>query len=191
MTGHASLLLVGLGNPGPRYADTRHNLGFMLVDRVAARARVRVTQRRFQGLFAEARVDGRRLFLLKPLTYMNLSGAAVREALRGLGLGPGDLWVAHDDVDLPTGRLRIRARGSSGGHRGVASVIEALATGDFGRFRLGVGRPPAGVDTADYVLAPIDAGERPLIEDLLDRAAAAVEVLCREGPEAAMNRFNG
>lgn len=186
----APLLLVGLGNPGAEYAETRHNLGFWLVDRLARVAGTGAFRRRYSSLFAVGELGGRRLHLLKPQTFMNLSGTAVREALRGLGLGPDALWVAHDDVDLPVGRLRIRLRGSSGGHRGVASVIEAVGTEEFGRIRLGIGRPPAGVDTADYVLAPFAPEERPLVEAMLDRAVEAVEVLVREGPERAMTRYN-
>ena len=185
------LLLVGLGNPGPEYEATRHNLGFRLVDRVGHAARVRVGERRFSSLYGQARVAGRTLHLLKPQTYMNRSGVAVRAALLGLRLDLTQLWVAYDDVDLPLGALRLRTRGSSGGHRGVASIIEALGSEVFGRVRLGIGRPPRGVETADYVLAPFSPQEEPIVADLVERAAAAVETLLREGAAAAMNRFNG
>lgn len=185
------VLLVGLGNPGPRYARTRHNLGFLLIDRVARAAGAAVSERRFSSQFGEGRLAGRRLFLLKPQTYMNLSGRAVREALHGLRLGPADLWVAHDDLDLPLGRLRIRLQGSSGGHRGIASVIDCLGTPAFGRIRLGIGRPPAGMETAEYVLEPFAPPEWDQVDALLDRAAAAVELLLRDGPEAAMRAYNG
>jgi PTH1 family peptidyl-tRNA hydrolase len=191
MSPREPVLLAGLGNPGPAYAATRHNLGFRLVDRVGAALGASVVDRRYSALFGRARLAGRTLYLLKPQTYMNRSGLAVREALQGLGLGPEHLWVAHDDVDLPLGRLRLRLRGSSGGHRGVASVIEAVGTEGFGRIRMGIGRPPAGVETADYVLRPFTPEEEPEVDRMLERAAEAVETLLREGAEAAMSRHNG
>lgn len=183
-------LVVGLGNPGPRYADTRHNAGFMVVDRLAASLGAAWREEPFPGMLARARWAGRDVYLLKPLTFMNLSGRAVVHAARRLHLGPGEIVVVYDDLDLPAGGLRVRRRGSAGGHRGVASVIGELGTEEFGRVRVGIGRPPAGVTPAEYVLQPFAREERGLLDAALDRACQAVLTLLAEGYEVAMRRYN-
>jgi len=183
-------LLVGLGNPGPEYARTRHNAGFMVLDRfLAARSAPRPVAA-YGGAWTVVDLAGRRAGCLKPLTYMNRSGEAVARALAGCRLGPEALVVVHDDLDLALGQLRLRPRGGAGGHRGVESVIAVLGTDAFSRLRVGIGRPPDGVDPVEYVLAPFAPGELALAEAALDRAAEAVDTLVSQGVEAAMNRYN-
>lgn len=190
-------LVVGLGNPGPRYAGTRHNVGFRVVDRLAERCGVALDEERFQGRFGSGwlpRVGEETLALglLEPLTYMNLSGTSVAEALEVLPVADPttDLLLVFDDVDLPFGRLRVRPGGGPGGQRGVADVIAALGRQDFARLRFGVGRPEGGLDTADWVLSPFTPDEAARLAGRLDAAAEAIEIALVDGVPAAMNRFN-
>lgn len=183
-------MLVGLGNPGRRYERTRHNLGFMLIDRIARSAGIPLGSRTGAALWGAGEYKGAPITLVKPLTYMNRSGEAVRALVRQRPPGNERLWVAHDELDLPLGRLRLRTAGGAGGHRGVRSVIAGLGTNEFGRIRLGVGRPPDGWDAADYVLSPFPREEHDIVDDLLGRAADAVAVVIQHGAEAAMDRFN-
>lgn len=184
-------LIFGLGNPGHHYALTRHNLGFMVVDRLAGKLGVSLGRHEYGALVGEGWPAGKRLLLLKPQTYMNRSGLSVSHALADTGLAPSEILVIHDDLDLERGRIRIRPRGGSGGHRGVQSVIDALGTEAFPRLRVGIGRPPPGVDPVCYVLQPFEPEEREVMEEAVERAAAAVELMLAEGLEEAMNRFNG
>lgn len=186
------LLVVGLGNPGPEYRLTRHNAGFLVVERLAARHAGRWRR----GLFANAEVarlnlGGRAVALCKPLTYMNLSGRAVGPLCRREGVGPGDVLLVYDDMDLPLGRLRIRPDGRAGGHRGVASVLQVLGTEAVARVRVGIGRPPDGVDAAQYVLAPVPPSQRALWSEAVEQAAGAVESAVMDGLAAAMENWNG
>lgn len=185
-------LLVGLGNPGRRYAGTRHNVGFDAVGRLAERCSVALSQRRYGGLFGRGRVAGADAGLLLPETYMNRSGQAVAEALRFLPVDEParDVIVAYDDADLPLGRIRVRARGSAGGHRGLASVLEELGSRELPRLRLGIGRPSGSVDTVDWVLTRFAAEEREAAAAMREAAADALETFVGEGVEAAMNRHN-
>ncbi|MBI3912244.1 MAG: aminoacyl-tRNA hydrolase [Armatimonadetes bacterium] len=188
---HPRYLVVGLGNPGSEYASTRHNVGFRVIDRLAQRCGLSVRRSRLRrdAHVGCGRVAGVLVCLVKPQTFMNLSGTAVAPLLRAYNLGPEAVILIADDIDLPPGRLRIRARGSAGGHRGIQSVIDALRTQEIVRVRIGVGRPPPE-EAVDYVLSPIPLAERPTIEAAIDRAADAVETILQEGMEAAMNRFN-
>lgn len=183
-------IIVGLGNPGARYAATRHNVGYQVVDRLAAAHGLSFSQRRFKALLAIGEVLGQRVVLAKPETYMNASGEAVGPLVRWYRCALEDLLIIYDDLDLPLGRLRLRAGGSAGGHRGVESIIAALGASAFPRLRLGIGRPPAAMDPAAYVLLPFDPDEQPVVADMLERAQAAVECWLREGLAAAMNRYN-
>lgn len=183
-------VVAGLGNPGPRYEGTRHNVGRAVVDRLAARLGAR-WRRRGLAEVAEARVVGLFVVLVKPLTYMNASGEAVAAVARRYRVAPQEVLLVYDDLDLPVGRLRLRRGGSAGGHRGVLSVLAALGTQEVGRLRVGIGRPPAGVDPADYVLAPFGEEEVSLVAEAVERAADAVVTVLHEGYEAAMNRYNG
>lgn len=185
------LLVVGLGNPGPRYAETRHNAGFAVLELLARRHGARWSRPLgVRGEQAAVRLRGAELTLLRPLTFMNASGEAVGQALRRLRLQPPDIVLVYDDLDLPFGRLRLRPDGGSGGHRGVASVLETLGTDAFPRVRVGIGRPGEGRDAAEYVLSPPQPAEWPAWTSCLERAADAVEAIACEGLEAAMSRFN-
>lgn len=183
-------LVVGLGNPGQKYERTRHNLGFWVVDHVADSAGITVKKELCHALVGEFSSDGQRVLLAKPQTYMNRSGAAVKALLGHFESGAENLVVVHDDLDLPFGRIRIRPEGGAGGHRGMLSIIETLAGAQFYRVRLGIGRPPEGVDPADFVLEPFAAEEAEGIAELVSRASQSVVCLLREGGQRAMEEFN-
>ena len=182
--------VVGLGNPGPRYADTRHNVGFRVVEALARRWGGPEFDRRRYLLLAEARRAGDRILLVKPRTYMNRSGEAVARLRDAYTLSPRDLVVAHDDMDLVPTSVRVKEGGGSGGHRGLESVIAALGSGDFFRVRVGIGRPPPAVDPVEYVLQPFSPAEAADMRLAAERAAQAVEALLEEGPQKAMSLFN-
>ena len=187
----ARRLLVGLGNPGPDYVGTRHNAGFLAVDRVAVETGIALDAEAAQSVVGEGLWRGEGLALAKPLTFMNRSGAAYAALLRRYGLEPADALLVYDDLALPLGQVRLRGKGSAGGHNGVRSVIEALGTSEFPRLRIGVGDsfPPGG--QVDYVLAPFDAAEREAADAALALAAEAALAFARDGLTAAMNQFNG
>lgn len=182
------VIVVGLGNPGRRYAGTRHNVGSEVVQRLAERLGVRLEATGWAKT-ARGRVQGATLLLAIPATYMNVSGQAVRDLLRR-GRHMEDLLVVYDDMDLLLGRLRLRPGDGAGGHNGVQSIIDELGTGRFPRLRIGIGRPPAGVDPVDFVLERFTADERPRIDDAVQQAADAAVVAATQGLAAAMNRFN-
>ena len=186
-------VIAGLGNPGPEYKDTPHNIGFDVVELLAERlAATWRTSARFQARLARVERGGEAWLLVQPQTFMNLSGTSVAPLVRYHGGGPGDLVVVLDDADLPLGRLRIRAEGGSGGHRGLASVIETLGSETFARVRLGVGREPvAGGGLVEHVLGRFDPARRLTAQRLVGIAADAVECLAEKGLAVAMNRFNG
>lgn len=183
-------LVIGLGNPGPQYRDTRHNVGFRVIEALARRWKVCPEGLRFQGLFATASLKSLRVGLLKPLTYMNLSGQSVREAVGRLRLRLERVLIVSDDTNLPLGKLRLRPKGSDGGHKGLRSVLQALGTQEVPRLRVGIGPPPQGVDLVAFVLSPFEPEEAPIIADAVERAAEAVQIWLTEGIEAAMQRFN-
>ena len=182
-------IVVGLGNPGNQYKDTRHNIGFLVVDELARRWNTPSWKRRYDAEVSEHRAIGP-VLLVKPQTFMNLSGNSVREAAKFYKTPSTDIVVIHDDLDLPAGRLRIRERGGSGGHRGIESMLSQLGADDFVRVRFGVGRPPEGWESADYVLGRFAPNEQALIKEAIDKAADAVEAILKEGTAPAMNRFN-
>jgi PTH1 family peptidyl-tRNA hydrolase len=183
-------LVVGLGNPGRAYVGTRHNLGFEVVDALAVENKIPVRTEEGWAILGRGKIDGCPVILAKPQTYVNLSGIAVADLCGRYGIHPPDLIVIHDDLDLPVGVIRIRARGGHGGHKGVQSILESLGTDLFTRVKIGIGRPPEGTDPADYVLSPIPADEAPLLQEAVRRAAEAVEVILTRGVAEAMNRFN-
>ena len=183
-------MIVGLGNPGPEYRRTRHNVGFQVLDELAKRWKLRFEPPKKQARRALGEVAGAPVALLQPLSYMNLCGRPVSLALREYGLAPGDLLVAYDDIDLPFGRLRLRPRGGAAGHKGILSIIEYLGAQDFARLRIGVGRPDGG-DVRDYVLTSFDQDQTAELGMVLDRAVSAIERYLADGLEAAMNEFNG
>jgi len=185
-----SYLVAGLGNPGPKYHGTRHNAGFMVLDRFADDLSIPVTRKQFSGIYGEGRRDGLSLHLLKPQTYMNLSGRSVAEAVRFFRLSLQQVIVIHDEVDLPFGQIRVKAGGGHGGHNGLRSLIQELAGADFIRIRFGIGRPP-GDDTAAYVLSPFSREEQLHLPRLLDIGARIVRSVVEEGANTAMNLYNG
>jgi peptidyl-tRNA hydrolase, PTH1 family len=184
-------LIVGLGNPGREYAATRHNIGFMVVDRLAHKLGLAVEKKKFNALLGQGQIRSEKVLLAKPQTYMNLSGEAVTALLNWYKLEPADLIVVFDDLDLPPGKLRIRPEGSSGGHKGMESIILALGTDGFPRLRIGVGRPEIpDFDSADYVLSRLTAGEVKIFEEAVNLAVDAICCLVGEGLETAMNEYN-
>jgi PTH1 family peptidyl-tRNA hydrolase len=183
-------LIVGLGNPGKKYEPTRHNIGFLVVDCIARRRAIAVRKQICDALTGELAEDGERILLAKPQTYMNRSGESVRRLLWEFCATAEDLVVVYDDLDLPFGRIRIRAQGSAGGHLGLASILESLAGAPFARVRIGIGRPPEGVEAADYVLQPFDAEQAGKLDELIGKAADAVLTLLHDGSGAAMREFN-
>lgn len=183
-------LVLGLGNPGTKYARTRHNVGFLVVDRMASQSDVPIRRKKYRSVLGEWHAGGEIVLLAKPQTFMNRSGDAVREMFRYLKVSVRDLVVIHDDLDLPFGRIRIRPRGGAGGHRGVSSILEALGDENFFRVRIGIGRPPPGVDPTDYVLQNFSAEEAGELGSLVARAADAVRCLLEEDPQRAMEKFN-
>ena len=187
-----SALVVGLGNPGEKYENTRHNVGFLTVDELAERARVPVQKLKHRALTNTLEVGGVKALLMKPVTYMNLSGEAVGEAARFYKLPPERVLVISDDVSLPLGKLRIRKGGSAGGHNGLKSIIQHLGTDQFPRIKVGVGQKPhPDYDMADWVLSKFAGEDLKTITEAIRKAADAVECLIQEGPDKAMNRFNG
>lgn len=187
----APWLVVGLGNPGPEYAATRHNVGYLVVEELADRLRGRfATHKRSRALVAEERLHGHRAILAKSLTYMNESGGPVKGLLDFYKVPAEHLVVVHDELDLPFSSLRLKLGGGDNGHNGLRSIRRSTGTGDFYRVRVGIGRPPGRQDPADYVLKPWAAVERKELPLLVSDAADAVELLVAEGLERAQNRFN-
>jgi peptidyl-tRNA hydrolase, PTH1 family len=184
-------LLVGLGNPGRQYANTRHNIGFMVIDRLAARLEKLFSRVQMRSLVTEARFQGRRVLLAKPQTYMNDSGITVGSLVKFYKIPITQLLVAHDDVDLPFGTLRLRPGGGSAGQKGVSSIQERLGTQDLPRLRIGVGRPPGSKLAAAYVLQNFSRAEEEFLPPVLDHAAEAALTFVTDGLERAMNRYNG
>jgi peptidyl-tRNA hydrolase, PTH1 family len=185
------VLIVGLGNPGRGYRETRHNIGFMVLDRLAVKLNARFSRLQSRALVASTTYEGRRLILAKPQTFMNLSGQSVQGLVRFYKLPLTDLLIAHDDLDLPPGTLRIRPDGGSSGQKGMSSIIERLGTDEFPRLRLGIGRPPGQMPAPDYVLQDFSTGEMEIISETLNRAVEAVLTFVSTGLDSAMNKFNG
>jgi len=184
-------LIVGLGNPGIEYQFTPHNLGFLTIDRIANNLGVEVRNRQCRALTARAVIAGQPVILAKPETFMNLSGLSVRELVAEYQADvKSDLIVIYDELDLPLGTIRIRQRGSSAGHNGMESILGALGTDEFLRIRLGVAPDRKVTDGVKFVLTPFRKAQLKVVDEVLDTAAEAVEVILKEGPAAAMNRFN-
>ena len=191
-SGGVSWLAVFLGNPGPRYEGTRHNAGFMAADALARDKGLRIDRLRFQALTAVCEIGGEKVLLMKPQTYMNLSGEAVGQAARFYKVAPEHVLVVSDETALPVGRLRIRQKGSAGGHNGLKSIIASLGTEDFPRIRMGVGAPPhPDYDMDDWVLSACQNQDAEDMAKAAARAAEAVDCYIRSGPDRAMNLYNG
>lgn len=183
-------LVIGLGNKGGEYRWTRHNVGWRALDEIERRGRFAREKREGPARISQGSLEGYDLILARPQTYMNLSGRAGVHLTRKLGIKPEDVLVVHDEVDLPLGRLQLKRGGSHGGHNGVLSLINSWQTRDFLRLRMGVGRPPGEVDTADHVLDGFEPEERVAADDLVSRAADTILLWLREGEERAMNTTN-
>lgn len=183
-------LIAGLGNPGAKYAETRHNVGFMVAEALAAEAGVSLKKKGHQGVYGVGRVAGQECTILLPQTYMNLSGVSIGSAYKSLGITPGDLIVVHDDIDLPFGTLKLRLGGGHGGHNGIRSIREVLGSGEFVRLKIGVGRPAGTGDVAGHVLSAFSSSERNLLDRVLAGSIQALALLLERGVSAAMNEFN-
>lgn len=190
--GPVEWLVVGLGNPGPKYEWTRHNMGFLVIDELAERESIPVQRLKFKALTNTAVIGGKSVLLMKPTTYMNLSGEAVGQAARFYKIPPERVLVISDDVALPQGKLRVRRSGSAGGHNGLKNIIAHLGSDQFPRVKVGVGgKPHPDSDMADWVLSPFTGQDRKAMEEAIARAADAVTLLLDKGVDQAMAKFNG
>ena len=185
-----TFLIIGLGNPGREYKDNRHNVGFMLIDRLAVRLDARMNRLQSKALVSSVLFEDQKIILAKPQTYMNLSGDSVGGLARFYKVPLEQVLVAHDDLDLPFGTIRVRPGGGPGGQKGVASAIQRLGSKEFPRLRIGIGRPPGRMDPASYVLQDFPNSDQLTLSETLDRAAEATLSFMREGVQAAMNKFN-
>ncbi len=184
-------LIVGLGNPGRQYEATRHNMGFDVIDKLVEEYRIPQGGVKFNAMYGKGIIGGQQALLMKPLSYMNLSGGPVRDMVNYFKIDPEtEMIVIYDDIDTEPGNLRIRKQGSAGGHNGIKDLIKQLGTQKFIRIKVGVGAKPQGWDLADYVLGRFDSKSRELVEDAQERACKAVEMILSDGPDAAMNEFN-
>jgi PTH1 family peptidyl-tRNA hydrolase len=184
------ILIAGLGNPGKKYGKTRHNIGFRVVDLLAKRWEAGHFDVRFEGEMTKVRTHGQRVLLIKPQTFMNLSGSSVAACAHYHEIPIEQVWIVHDELDLPLGRMRVRIGGRSGGHNGVKSVIERLESEEFVRFRIGIGRPKGRVPVEDYVVQPFASDERAEAQEAVERAADAIEEALHHDLTHAMNIFN-
>lgn len=185
-------LIVGLGNPGRDYEKTRHNVGFDAVDQLIEEHRIPQSGVKFKAMYGKGMINGEKVLIAKPLTYMNLSGEAVRGLVDYFKIDvKEELIVLYDDIDLEPGNVRVRAKGSAGGHNGMKNIIQQLGTQEFARVRIGVGAKPKGWDLADHVLSRFSKEDREKVDDSIDKACKAVCCFVEEGIDAAMNKFNG
>jgi len=183
-------LVVGLGNPGDEYSLSRHNIGFIVVDELAKKLNVGLKKKGFRGLFAEATLDQKKLILLKPHTYMNRSGTAVKEAVDYFNISIGDVIVVQDEIDLPVGSLLIKSGGGSAGHKGIESIMTSLGDKGFVRLRIGVGKPDNKPEVTNYVLSKLRSHEREEILEIIQSAVEAIIEVIHDGVQSAMNKFN-
>ena len=183
-------IIVGLGNPGARYAHTRHNIGFDCIDRLAQRWNIPLSDRRQHVALGQGEFEGTPVVLAKPRTFMNNSGHAARYLLARFRAQASDLVIIYDEMDLPLGIIRLRPRGGTAGHQGMASIVELLGTNKFSRIRVGIGKPESADDWVRYVLEPFAPEEAPLVDEVVERVAASLDSLLAEGIDRAMNRFN-
>ena len=183
-------LIVGLGNPGKEYSGTRHNVGFAVIDELSSEYSIDVNKGKFKGVYGEGRINNERVILLKPLTYMNLSGESVKAVSDFYKIPVEDIIIIYDDISLPVGGLRIREKGSAGGHNGIKSIIAHLKTDEFPRIKVGVGSKPEGGDLVNHVLGHFSKDDAVLMSDSEKRAAHAAAAIIKSGPREAMNEYN-
>ena len=185
-------IIAGLGNPDEKYQGTRHNVGFDVVDRLAEKYQIAVDTKKHRALIGKGVIEGQKVLLAKPQTYMNLSGECIREVLDYYKVdGSTNLIVIHDDISLEPGIIRVRKKGSAGGHNGLKNIIQHLGKDQFVRIKVGVGEKPAGYDLADYVLGHFDREEQVLMKQVSEEVCEAVQMILEKGPDAAMNVYNG
>ena len=191
MPEHRFQLIVGLGNPGVAYRLTRHNVGYMVVDRLALRHGISLDKQKFNNIFGSGKVEGRHVILAKPMTFMNLSGPSVRDLATSFDLDAENVLVIHDDIDVVFGKIKIKEKGGDGGHNGVRSLIVAWGSDEFVRIRIGIGRPQTDNDVSAYVLGRFDAEQEKQLSGIISTAEHAVKTVLFEGVSEAMNRFHG
>lgn len=185
-------IIAGLGNPKKEYENTRHNIGFDVIDMLAEKNQIRIIEKKHKALIGKGYIGGEKVILVKPQTFMNLSGESIREVVDYYKVDPKEeLIVVYDDISLEPGALRIRKKGSAGGHNGIKSIIQHLGHDTFQRIKMGVGGKPEGYDLADYVLGHFSGSERKIMNESSEAACEAIEVMMRDGADAAMNRYNG
>ncbi len=183
-------IIIGLGNPGKKYENTRHNVGFDTVELLSRRHGISITKLKHKALLGDGKISGKRVILVKPQTFMNLSGESVREILEWYKVPVKNIIIIYDDIDLPAGKLRLRPKGSAGTHNGMRSVIYQIESDEFPRIRIGVGGPPEGWELADYVLSKLSGEDKKKVEEAIVYAADAVEEIVKSGIDVAMNKFN-
>ncbi len=184
-------IIIGLGNPGKKYEHTRHNAGFDAIDKLAEKHNIKMDKLKHKALLGEGRIGSEKVILIKPQTYMNLSGESVISVCNFYKPDMDKIIVMYDDIDLDIGKLRIRKKGSAGSHNGMKSIIKCLASQDFPRIRIGVSKPPEGWDLADFVLSKFSKKEEEALEESFERAALTVEEIIKSDIESAMNKYNG
>lgn len=182
-------LIAGLGNPGTEYENTRHNIGFRAIDNIAEKYNISLNRQKFKGIYGEGFINNEKVILLKPLTYMNLSGDSIREIMNFYKISNEEILVIYDDISLDVGRIRLREKGSAGGHNGIKSIIQNLGTDVFSRIKIGVGTPDT--DLVSYVLGKFSKEDNEILKESLDASAEAAGVVIEKGTKEAMNKFNG
>lgn len=183
-------IIAGLGNPTKEYDKTRHNAGFLAIDALADKYHIDVSEKKHKALCGRGAIEGQKVVLMKPQTFMNLSGESIRAAVDFYKVDPEDIIIIYDDISLEPGQLRIRLKGSAGGHNGIKNIIAHLGTQEFPRIKVGIGAKPPRMDLADYVLSRFSRGEQKLMDDAFKEAADAAVMMMTDGPERAMNHFN-
>lgn len=183
-------LVVGLGNPEEEYSNTRHNMGFNVINKIAEQYKIQVNKNKFQGLYENVLIEGKKVILIKPQTYMNLSGNCIQEFAKFYKIEKENIIVIYDDMDIDVGQIKIRKKGSAGGHNGMKSIIQMLGTEEFARIRIGIGRPKHTGDEINYVIGAIPKEEIPRLEAGVEKAKEAIIEILKKGIDSAMNKFN-
>ena len=183
-------LIVGLGNPEEEYSQTRHNMGFNTINKVAEKYNIKISKNKFHGLYEDLIIENKKIILLKPQTYMNLSGISVKEIMDFYKIDNENILIIYDDMDIEPGKIKIRKKGGAGGHNGIKSIIENIGTEEFSRIRIGIGRPTHEQDKINYVIGAISKEEQEKLQKGVEMAAEAVEEVLKNGIDSAMNKFN-